>query len=102
MSTVSTTVPLEHCDNSTRVQVIPDFADDFTAFSPKGSTGIFVLPESFKADADKALKAIPQGGNCQFSIQYASDGNPASIKVRAVRALAQHLPPGGLSHISCL
>lgn len=62
-------------------QAISDFADDFSDFAPKGSTATFILPSSLKAEAEAAMKAAPQGGSCQFNVNYVSDGNPASIKV---------------------
>jgi hypothetical protein len=62
-------------------QAISDFADDFSDFSPKGSTATFILPSSLKAEAEAAMKAAPQGGSCQFNVHYVGDGNPASIKV---------------------
>lgn len=67
-------------------QVIPDFGDDFSEFAPKGSSVTFVLPASFKAEADAALKKLPQGGNCKFGVQYVNDGNPASLKVPSLSA----------------
>ena len=63
------------------VQAIPDFADDFADFSPMGSSVTFVLPGTFKPEAEAALEGAPAIGHCVFRAQYADEGNPASIQV---------------------